>query len=214
MNLYSDKDQDYFSNARKEILSLLPSQREENAHVLEIGCSSGHTLQWLKESGYCTRTIGVELYADVDVVQRKIDQFFKLDIEKAMPDVPAQSINLILCLDVLEHLVDPWAVIVRLTNLLSRDGAMVLSLPNVRNYRVLSNLALRGKFDYTNSGIMDKTHLRFFTKSGAIALACSSGLNLLHVRPTEVARWHKRLLCAVGLEEFIAKQYIVVAIKA
>lgn len=210
MNLYSDKDNSYFSNARTEILELLPLQLNENAHVLEIGCSSGHTLQWLKESGYCTRTTGVELYADVEVEKRKIDNFFKLDIEKSMPDLPNHSVDLILCLDVLEHLVDPWTVVGRLTDLLTKDGALVVSLPNIRNYHVLFDLVLKGRFEYTNAGIMDKTHLRFFTKSSAIALACSSGLSLLQVRATEVVRWQKKLLSKLGLEELIAKQYIVV----
>jgi 2-polyprenyl-3-methyl-5-hydroxy-6-metoxy-1,4-benzoquinol methylase len=183
MNLYSDKDSDYFSNARKDILPLLPLQRYANAHVLEIGCSSGHTLQWLKESGYCTQTTGVELYADVDVAQRKVDHFFKLDIEKSMPDSPTNSVDLILCLDVLEHLIDPWTVVSHLTDLLTKDGVLVVSLPNIRNYHVL--------FD----------------------LACSSGLQLFQVRATEVNRWQKKLLSKLGLEELIAKQCIVVANK-
>jgi 2-polyprenyl-3-methyl-5-hydroxy-6-metoxy-1,4-benzoquinol methylase len=213
MNLYSDKDSGYFSNARKDILSLLPLQRHANTHVLEIGCSSGHTLQWLKESGYCTKTTGVELYADVNVAQRKIDQFFKLDIEKSMPDLPTNSVDLILCLDVLEHLIDPWTVVSHLTDLLTKDGTLVVSLPNIRNYHVLFDLAFRGRFEYTNAGIMDKTHLRFFTKSSAIALTCSSGLKLFQVCATEVNRWQKKILSKLGLEELIAKQYIVVANK-
>jgi 2-polyprenyl-3-methyl-5-hydroxy-6-metoxy-1,4-benzoquinol methylase len=211
VNFYSEKDAAYFSNARIEIAQFLGTPALQFGHALEIGCSQGYTLEWLKAAGYANRTTGVELYADVDVSARKIDQFLKMDVEKQDLPILNGSVDLILCLDVLEHLIDPWETIRRLAKLLHVRGTLIISVPNIRNYRILFDLAFKGNFGYTSSGILDKTHLRFFTKSSATELAQCSGLANTQVQPAEVERWQKRLFCTLGLEELITKQYFLVA---
>lgn len=213
MNLYSNKDQEYFSKARTEIEPLLATTNGRAHRALEIGCSQGHTLEWLKKTGYCTWTAGVEPYADVNVHEREIDYFSKLDIEKYMPEIAEDSVDLILCLDVLEHLINPWETVNQLTKLLKNGGRLIISLPNVRNYHVLIDLIFRGKFEYSEAGILDRTHLRFFTRSSAISLVESAGLKIISTSATETSRWQKRFLKAIGFEDLIAKQFLIAAEK-
>lgn len=212
-NLYDEKTSEYFSRARIEIAPLLPVSSDRPLRVLEIGCSEGHTLEWLKKTGYSNWTAGVEPYADLRVGPGAIDCFFKIDIEKAMPELPLESVDLILCLDVLEHLVNPWETLRRLDSLLKPGGHWIISVPNLRNYHVLADLAFKGKFDYVESGILDRTHLRFFTRSSAIELAETSGATVNKVLGTETFRWQKRLLTLLGLGDLLAKQFLIAARK-
>ncbi len=212
-HLYSDKDAGYFACARTEIESLLPKANGKPLRALEIGCSGGHTLEWLKRTGTIGWSAGVEPFAEVCQADRLIDQFFKLNIEQALPDLPPASIDLLLCLDVLEHLVDPWQAVHKLDALLKPGGQMIISLPNIRNYHILVDLAFGGKFNYGDSGILDKTHLRFFTRQTAIELAQCAGATVTHVMGTEVGRWQKRMLTALGLGDLLAKQFLLSAMK-
>jgi len=213
MNLYGDKCGDYFSHARTEIRHLLPPPEGLPLRALEIGCAGGYTLAWLKSAGYCQWAAGVELHTDLGVGVDTIDEFFKLDIENQLPAIPQGSIDLLLCLDVLEHLIDPWGAIRRLDGLLKPGGMLIISVPNIRNYHVLVDLAVRGKFAYSESGVLDRTHLRFFTRSSAIELAESAGAKVIAVLGTETDRWQKRLLTTIGLGDLIARQFLLSATK-
>lgn len=213
MNLYSEKNSEYFSRARTEIAPLLLSEKGRPLRALEIGCSEGHTLEWLKKTGRCSWAAGVEPYAKLHPSVQSIDQFDKLDIEKELPDIQPASIDLLLCLDVLEHLVNPWETIRRLDKFLKPGGQLIISVPNIRNYHVLTDLAFRGKFSYSESGILDRTHLRFFTRDSAIELAESAGAKVSTVLGTETDRWNKRMLIALGLRDLITKQFLLSAHK-
>ena len=85
---------------------------------------------------------------------------------------------MILCLDVLEHLVDPWMTVRKLHAFMKPGGVMITSLPNVRNLKVIVPLILFGDWKYTKEGLLDKTHLRFFTRKTAVELMECSGLKV------------------------------------
>lgn len=212
-NLYADKTEGYFSRARTEIAPLLPKGPTPLLRALEIGCSEGHTLEWLKKTGVCNWTAGVEPYAELRANPGAVDQFFKLDIEKTPLNLPPASVDLILCLDVLEHLVNPWETIRRLDPLLKPGGLWIISIPNVRNYHILMNLAFTGSFDYADSGILDRTHLRFFTQKSAIELIECSGAKHIKTITDDASRWQKKILKTLGLRDLIAKQFILSARK-
>lgn len=212
-NLYDEKTSEYFSRARIEIAPLLPESSGRPLRVLEIGCSEGRTLEWLKKIGCSNWTAGVEPYAELRVSPGAVDHFFKLDIEKVLPELSPGSIDLILCLDVLEHLINPWETLRRLDPLLRPGGHWIISVPNIRNYHVLVDLAFRGQFDYTESGILDRTHLRFFTRKSVIELAQSSGAKVEKIIGTESGRWQKRLLTKLGLGDLLVKQFMLAARK-
>lgn len=212
-HMYADKTGNYFAKARTEIEPLLPRTGASSLHVLEIGCSEGHTLEWLKKSGRFSWAAGVEPYAELRATPGTVDRFFKLDIEEALPDLQPASVDLILCLDVLEHLVDPWKTLRRLDALLKPGGMWIISVPNIRNYHILSDLAFRGRFNYADDGILDRTHLRFFTRSSAIQLAETTGAKVQQVLLPDTQRWQKRLLARIGLGDLLAKQLILQAVK-
>ncbi len=210
MSLYSEKETSYFSTARTGILDLLPSF---SARVLEIGCGAGQTLEMLKTKKLCRETVGVELFKDAaDEARSKVDAIYCLDVEKSPMPENIGKFNLILLLDVLEHLVDPWAFLSRLTAThLADGGKVIVSLPNARHLSLVVPLLL-GKFDYVERGILDKTHLRFFTKNSAADLLESAGLIIEETKPTSLdfhLKSGKLNAFTLGLfSGFIASQYI------
>lgn len=179
-NDYQSKASDYFSNTRTDIEPALPSFSES---VLEIGCGTGATLAWLKTSGYCNFTTGIELVAQqAKSAEKVVDRIIQGSIETVDFASWTERFDLILCLDVLEHLYDPWALIDRLSRLLKPGGRLVASIPNIRHISVLVPLLFQGTWTYSERGILDKTHLRFFTKKSAIHLMTCGGLKMVCVK--------------------------------
>ncbi len=174
--MYDDKQAWYFNFVRRDIAPLLPPHAPS---VLEIGCGAGATLQWLRDSGRAGQTTGIELAADAAAVARgRVDHLLEGPLERHLPALPPGGFDLVLCLDVLEHLVDPWEAMRGLHSLVRPGGTVIVSLPNVRNHRVVLPLLLRGRFEYREAGIMDRTHLRFFSRHGAVQLLEQAGLRL------------------------------------
>lgn len=213
MSLYSNKPSDYFSHARLEIEPLLQFSKHQACRALEVGCAGGHTLKWLKESGYCSWVAGVEPYASQNESTKFIDQFEQIDIQTQMPAIEDESLDLILCLDVLEHLIDPWETVNKLSKLLKPGGQWIVSIPNIRNYRILMDLVFKGRFEYQEAGILDRTHLRFFSRESLIQLIETTGAKVQSVISPEPQRLQKRLLSQIGLGDLLAKQFILSAQK-
>jgi 2-polyprenyl-3-methyl-5-hydroxy-6-metoxy-1,4-benzoquinol methylase len=209
---YSSKTEDYFSHGRREILPLLPSHA---SRALEVGCGAGHTLSLLKQQGLCDWVCGVEISSTAaEQAAQRLDKVVQGNIEAMELPVEAGTIDLLLLLDVLEHLVDPWETLRRLSTLLSPQGVLVASIPNVRYFRVLLPLLLNGRWDYQDSGILDRTHLRFFTRANAIELVESSGLSVQQVSATNAhtSNWKYRLLNGLTLsraQPFFDVQYLI-----
>lgn len=209
---YNVKTEDYFSHARREILPLLPSHAPR---ALEVGCGAGHTLSLFKQQGLCDWTCGIEISPTVAAqASMRLDQVIQGNIEAMELPIEPGSIDLLLCLDVLEHLVDPWETLRRLAALLRPNGVLVASIPNVRYYRVLLPLMLGGRWDYQDSGILDRTHLRFFTRATAIELVKSAGFSIEQVSATNAhtRNWKYRLLDALTLSHarpYFEFQYLI-----
>lgn len=179
-NDYQSKATGYFSNTRTDIEPAIPSFSES---ILEIGCGTGATLAWLKTSGRCKFTTGIELVAQqAESAAKVVDRVVQGSIETVDLASWTERFDLILCLDVLEHLNDPWELIERLSRLLKPGGRLVASIPNIRHISVLVPLLFQGEWTYSERGILDKTHLRFFTKKSAIHLVTCSGLSMVCVK--------------------------------
>ena len=174
---YSDKTGPYFDNVRRDIAPLLPAQA---GAVLEVGCGAGATLQWLQNEGRATRTVGIELFPDAaERARGRIDELLQGNAETLLPaHLAPASFDLVLCLDVLEHMVDPWAFVTRMQALMKPGAVLIASIPNVRHLRVVLPLLLAGRWRYEESGILDRTHLRFFTHGSARALVSPPGLRV------------------------------------
>lgn len=163
------------------MLSLIPGTPKR---VLEIGCASGQTLAYLKERG-TELTVGVEYSSEVAerARSRGIDRVIVGDVENLDLDFDENMFDVILAGHVLEHLVNPWTVLGKLRALLKPGGRLVGALPNVRHHSVIFPLVFRGKWQYQDSGIMDRTHLRFFTKQAAEELLERSGFHVEQIVP-------------------------------
>ncbi len=213
--MYDNKTPAYFSNPREEIIDLLP---DTVLRVLEVGCGTGETLSIIKSKFPNSMTVGIEL-CDVAaaLAMTKVDVVHNLDIEDAEGRLSLGQFDLILLLDVLEHLRNPWAILKSLVSEnLCTGGTVITSIPNARNHSLVVQL-LQGEFRYTESGVLDKTHLRFFTKKTMARLIEKSGLNILECLPTNTAGESRsallnRFSCGL-LEEFFAVQYIMKSAK-
>lgn len=192
MQGYDDKQQNYFQWTRHEMLPFVP---EGVRSVLEIGCGTGSFGAAIKQLRGCRYT-GLELFENAAAEARtRLDEAHALDIEAApLPFAPA-TFDCLVCNDVLEHLVDPWAVLRKLRVVLQPGAYVVASLPNLRYFEVMKDLVLRGRFDYQDSGVLDRTHLRFFTRHSARQLIESSGAQVLRFEGINAARlpWKLRL---------------------
>jgi hypothetical protein len=92
------------------------------------------------------------------------------------------SVDCLVFGDVLEHLVDPWAVLFDLAQLVREGGQILACIPNVQHYSIIVNL-MRGKWDYQDEGLLDRTHLRFFTLTSIRELFGRAGLQIFDIQP-------------------------------
>ncbi len=212
---YNQKEETYFNNARLDILPLLPEYSES---VLEIGCGNGATLKYLKGRGKCKVTTGIELTEPAaSEAKQHIDITLIGDAEKIINTLDSDSYDTVLCLDILEHLVEPWLMVEQISRVLKKDGLAIASIPNLRTFRVISNLAISGKFDYADTGIMDKTHLRFFTRTSALELLKTDALEVDHWIHSPFAAMSKSAIfntITFGIfRDLLTEQYLIRAVK-
>ncbi len=164
----------YYEHIRREIRPLLP----EKAHrIVDVGCGAGATLGWLREIYPEAERVGLESNAAVaGALKQNADEAHIVDLDEDLPDLG--SPDLMLFLDVLEHLSDPVSVLTRLTSQLVAGGTIIVSLPNVAHYSVSLPLLLFGRFRYADAGILDRTHLHFFVRESAVDLLGAAGFSV------------------------------------
>lgn len=168
---------EYHSLVRHKILELVP---EGPNSVLDVGGGIGASAAYLKSIGKADKATVVDLVGTECLPQ--IDHAYGGDLEdpKLLQQIRTEvgQFDVILCLDVLEHLTDPWTVIDTLASMLTPHGVIVTSVPNVRNYQLVLPLVFKGKFELTDRGIMDRTHLRWFVSDTARDLMSRPGLKV------------------------------------
>lgn len=151
--------------------------------VLEIGCASGYMSREFTKRG-CAVT-GIEINPDLARKAKKyVGRTIVGDIENRSirEKLKGERFEVMVLADVLEHLKDPEGVLSSLQSFLAKDGKMIISVPNIA---FLTNrlLLFLGRFDYSDWGIMDKTHLRFFTKESILELVKNAGLVVEKIDP-------------------------------
>jgi len=168
----------YYTHSRPEIRALVDKKAEL---VLDVGCGAGVLGGYLKRQGV-KRVIGIEQDEKAaELAKKNIDVVWNEDIEKFKGilylDGMDKTFDYIIFADVLEHLVDPWAVLRKFKRYLKDDGKIIASLPNVLNVEVWQSLSL-GRWLYRDAGIMDRTHLRFFALDDIRNLFYSTGYDV------------------------------------
>ncbi|WP_301678181.1 class I SAM-dependent methyltransferase [Methanoculleus methanifontis] len=217
--LYRGKSNHYFSGVRWDIISLIP----DGAHrILEVGCGTGNTLIKLRELNKAQEIIGIEL--NYNILQdncNRLDAILVGDVEEIEPAFEEGYFDYIIFADVLEHLVNSAAILERYSLYLKSTGYIIASIPNVKNYRILLDLVLYDKFEYADAGILDRSHLRFFTRREMYRLFNKAGLGVVSVQPKfgggHLGNIDRRLNHSVGRYlpggSFLATQYIIKAIR-
>lgn len=152
--------------------------------VLELGCAAGHVTRALV-AGRC-EVVAVEADVDAAAALDGLDgvEVFVGDLDDptvVQKAAEGQLFDVVLAGDVLEHLVDPAATLQACREVLRPDGYVVASLPNVAHADVVLSL-LAGRFPYGDTGLLDRTHLRFFTLEGIHELLDEAGLLPVEVR--------------------------------
>jgi 2-polyprenyl-3-methyl-5-hydroxy-6-metoxy-1,4-benzoquinol methylase len=206
----------YFGTARREILPFLPGRV---TRLLDLGCGTGATTALVRQERAVEWAGGVELdAASAKAAEAVCDRVWSGDATRLAfeSEIAPASLDLVLCLDTLEHLADPWAMVRRLSPLIGEGGRLILSVPNIRNWKFLWRLAALGDFRYRDAGLLDRTHLRFFVRETAAELATCGGLRLVagvNAQPLVFpdARWLLSLASFGALEGLMAKQWLVVA---
>lgn len=162
----------YYGYARPELCALVPPTARR---VLDVGCAGGALGRALKHER------GIEVRGIEPVVEQAERARAVLDDVHVgtADDIPATwpRPDCIIFADVLEHLVDPWAAVKKARALLEPGGTLVVSIPNVLHHSVVRDL-VRGRFDYRDAGVLDRTHLRFFTEKTARELIEQGGFHI------------------------------------
>jgi 2-polyprenyl-3-methyl-5-hydroxy-6-metoxy-1,4-benzoquinol methylase len=168
---YASKTAEYFAEARPEMLSFVPTNCRR---LLDVGCGTGTFGASLKQSRQI-EVWGVEPFASAAAIAA--DKLNRVIIGPFEPetDLPAGAFDCIVFNDVLEHMVEPERALRYAKHLLSAGGTILASIPNVRYLPVLWQLAVCGRWDYEDCGVLDKTHLRFFTRSSMLRMFQDEG---------------------------------------
>ena len=175
-------DAPYHDNVRVEIASFID---EPPALVLDIGCGGGATGKLIKQKFPGVKVIGIEKNSQAAEHARQVlDDVICGDLH----EIPMHArlgnarIDLVLLLDVLEHLYDPWRALERIHNWLAPGTRVLASIPNVRNLATLDQLA-GGRWKYEPNGVLDITHVRFFTKESLRNLFEETGYRVADMQP-------------------------------
>jgi len=160
MPMTDARKDDYFRQERRDVEALIP---KDALKILDVGCGEGILGRRLLANG-AHEVIGIELTPDVcERAKKNLTGVICGDIEKIDLSFDDGHFDCMIFADILEHLIDPLALLKKLTKKLSDSGTIIASIPNVRYYGIISML-VQGRWKYEDFGILDKTHLRFFTK--------------------------------------------------
>jgi SAM-dependent methyltransferase len=166
---------DYFCLNRSDVAALVPADCRT---ILEIGSGFGALGRTLTARQHCT-VDGVEINpAASKHLEGHYRRFWIGDVERIELEGAMQEYDCLLFPDVLEHLVDPWTALGRFSRYVKSGGIVVASIPNVRNLALLYRLIVQGLWQYEESGLLDRGHLRFFTRSSIAELFSCSALTI------------------------------------
>lgn len=204
--------QDYFSHPRPELVAVLPAN--DGNRVLDLGCGSGAMSQRIREQGKAGEIWGVEINPDAAAAARQsgaLDRVLEGDLETVTEQLPPGYFTHVIAGDVLEHLVDPWQALSALKISMAPGGQFICSIPNIRNLSFILALLFKARFEYRDSGVMDRTHLRFFARKDVYDLFAQAGFQDILIGPV---RPKKRLSWRIGkalLGDLAIKGFLVTA---
>jgi 2-polyprenyl-3-methyl-5-hydroxy-6-metoxy-1,4-benzoquinol methylase len=212
---YARKDPRYFEGVRPDFVAMLP--RSSESAILEVGCGTGATGQLALREHKCAKYCGIELLSSAArSAERVLSEVIQGDVESlAIPWSPG-TFDAVIMSEVLEHLRDPWKVLNDVRRVMREGGMVYASSPNISHYRIILML-MRGRWDLTEAGPMDRTHLRWFTPHTYAELFTSCGFEVVssyslrpHSRKARIIR-----ACLGGWGSWLfTRQIVIVARRA
>ena len=151
----------YYSHARPEIAVFIPDTVKT---ILDIGCGAGEFLKLVKDRTGA-ETWGIEVEDKIaKKAKQQVDKVLTGNVEEKINSIPDRFFDCITFNDVLEHFQEPSEILKKIKSKLSQNGIIVASIPNVRYYNNIKELIIKREWEYRDAGILDSTHLRFFTQ--------------------------------------------------
>ena len=201
----------YFTHPRPEIQAIVPADVKK---VLDIGCGAGAFGVALKNKLGC-EVWGIEPVDEAANEARGVlDKVFTGLFEEVVDQID-QQFDLVCFNDVLEHMPDPWSCLNRTKSLLKPGGIVIASMPNILHYQEFIDILVKKDFKYESAGIMDKTHMRFFTRKSMMRMFEECGYKVIEVKgldPTPSKKMRLISFLSFGyLEEMKYPQFAVKA---
>jgi 2-polyprenyl-3-methyl-5-hydroxy-6-metoxy-1,4-benzoquinol methylase len=208
-----EKPSGYYGSERDEVISELEAPL---GRVLDIGCGEGGAARALRNAGASWIT-GVEIMPEpAAVAAGRYDQVIVGDALEALSQAEG-PFDTVLCYDVLEHLVDPGALVAAIRTMVDPGARLHVSVPNARHLSLVKDLIFNGTFGYRSFGHRDATHLRWFTRSDMTELLESRGWRVDSSTPGAIHRIRqlgiplpRRLVYGIG-GEFMSQQWYMLA---
>jgi 2-polyprenyl-3-methyl-5-hydroxy-6-metoxy-1,4-benzoquinol methylase len=163
----------YYEEGRDEMTRYVPASIKR---LLDVGCAQGKFGMNLLRDNRELEIWGVEPFEDAaEVARERLTRVINTTVEDSLAGLPEGYFDCAVFNDSLEHLADPWAVLGQLKTKLAPRATVVASIPNIRYFHVIKQLLQEADFEYAPYGVLDKTHLRFFTKKSMQRLFIESG---------------------------------------
>ncbi len=207
---------DYYTYVRQPIIDMMTHSEAADIKVLEVGCGVGMTLSHIKYLYPNALVYGIELNETAAEIGGNIVNVRSGNIETMTLDFKEETFDYIIFADVLEHLHNPEEILKKMRKYLTKDGCILASIPNLMHGDVITEL-LKGNFSYQDSGILDRTHLRFFTRKEIIkmfdrcrySIKYLGGIRVEPAKNLEMLKQLYQLPDVAGSEEFSTYQYMV-----
>jgi 2-polyprenyl-3-methyl-5-hydroxy-6-metoxy-1,4-benzoquinol methylase len=217
---YASKNEDYYNFPRPEMYKFLPASYRT---LLDVGCGRGAFGAFIRKQTKC-EVWGVEPDAEcLPQAQTNLDKVLHGCFVPGM-ELPLNYFDCIVFNDVLEHMLDPVSALQFAASLLSKNGVIMASIPNIGHFPTVWKLIVRGDWDYQERGILDKTHLRFYTRNSIRKLFEKAGFELqtlkginpfLSMEPGDSKLWRRYRLCSwmpiCGVRDMRYLQFAAVA---
>lgn len=170
---------------------------DKKLNILDVGCSAGYLGEYFKTLGH--HVTGIDINAEaIEVAREYLDEVYCESLDIFFAREFKNKFDVVLFGDVLEHVTNPEEILNKTASVLSADGVVVASIPNVSHLAVRAML-LEGRWEYANLGLLDKDHFRFFTKENIYKLFSDSNYEVLDMKPVRLKVEEVNELCSMRL---------------
>jgi len=203
---------DYYTQNRSEMIEFVPKSAK---FILDVGCGAGIFAKQLKKN-INAQVWGIEMNETAaNCAKQILDHVLIGNAVKIIQKLPDNYFDCVIMNDILEHLIDPYDFLLQVKSKLTTDGVVVCSIPNVRYLPNLINLFIKKQWQYEDQGILDKTHLRFFTRKSIVSTFEDLGFEILKLKGINpIQSWKFKFLNFIFLGQLADTKYMQFAVIA